>query len=91
LKPVTQRELQDMTKTSRSINLFYNGSAGARRSKKSSDSDGRASLVRNASSDAPATAVDFCRCWRRSLRSVEAKLRLAQPSNATLADVGDAH
>lgn len=75
LKPVTQRELQDMTKTSRPTNLFYSSSARAWRSKKSSNRDGHDKLTSEAANEPPATAVDFCRCWRRSLRSVEAKHR----------------
>lgn len=76
LKPVTQKELQNLAKTSRSQNLFYgNGARASKRGKDSSASNGVKMLAKEPADTAPATAVEFCRCWKRSLHSVEAKHR----------------
>lgn len=83
LKPVTQKELRDLVKTTRPTNLFYSkpshgSSRSQNRSKKQGDDASK--LATLASFDEPpASALDFCRCWKRSLRTVPEKHRLATP------------
>ncbi|ETI38651.1 hypothetical protein F442_15519 [Phytophthora nicotianae P10297] len=74
LKPISQKELRDFSRTERQTNISYK----KKPTQKKSGNDRRSQPAAPALDVPPATAVDFCRNWKRYLKTTDAKFRYLQ-------------
>ncbi|KAJ0393446.1 hypothetical protein P43SY_000754 [Pythium insidiosum] len=80
LKPVSQRELRSFSSSDRSTNLAYRAQTKSNRKLKGKSTP-LASLVASVDTP-PVTAVDFCRQWRRHLKSAQDRYRYLEITTA---------
>ncbi|KAG6618692.1 coiled-coil domain-containing protein 103 [Phytophthora cinnamomi] len=73
LKPISQKELRDFSRAERQTNISYK-----KKSRKKPANERRFQPTAPALDVPPATSVDFCRNWKRYLRTTDAKFRYLQ-------------
>ncbi|KAG1693675.1 hypothetical protein DVH05_023077 [Phytophthora capsici] len=74
LKPISQKELRDFSKSDRQTNIPFK----KKTSRKKSANERHFQPAAPALDVPPATAVDFCRNWKRYLKTTDAKYRYLQ-------------
>ncbi|KAF4146405.1 putative Monad-binding region of RPAP3 [Phytophthora infestans] len=73
LKPISQKELRDFSRTDRQTNIAYK-----KKSTWKKTGNDRCFSATPALDVPPTAAVDFCRNWKRYLKTTDAKLRYLQ-------------
>ncbi|KAE9034745.1 hypothetical protein PR003_g8392 [Phytophthora rubi] len=74
LKPISQRELRDFSGAERQTNISFKKN----KSRKKPAKERRFQPTAAALDEPPATSVDFCRTWKRYLKTTDAKFRYLQ-------------
>ncbi|KAL3660082.1 hypothetical protein V7S43_015004 [Phytophthora oleae] len=74
LKPISQKELRDFSKAERQTNILFKKKI----SRKKSANERRFQPAVPALDIPPASAIDFCRNWKRYLKTTDAKYRYLQ-------------
>ncbi|KAG7401979.1 hypothetical protein PHYBOEH_008500 [Phytophthora boehmeriae] len=73
LKPISQKELRDFSKSERQTNISFK-----KKPRQKANKDRQSQPAAPVLDVPPKTAVDFCRNWKRYLKSADAKFRYLQ-------------
>ncbi|KAF4320682.1 hypothetical protein BBO99_00001281 [Phytophthora kernoviae] len=73
LKPISQKELRDFSKAERQTNISFK-----KKTRKNADKNRQIQPAAPVLDVPPKTAVDFCRNWKRYLKTIDAKFRYLQ-------------